>query len=65
MIYQCYDCEKLYDGSDGYMKTTTTFGFGIVSGGSMVFICKNCMSENGKRIIEEIKKKKITSLSLK
>jgi len=35
------------------MAHTSIFGFGIM-GSSMVFICKNCMSEKGRKIIEKI-----------
>lgn len=56
MIYQCSECDKLYDEDDGYMANTSTIGFAIMSGGSMVFICKNCMSEKGRKKLEELKK---------
>lgn len=58
MIYQCNECKKLYDEDDGYMANSGLLGFGIIGGDSMVFICKNCMSEKGRKKLEEIKNEK-------
>jgi len=61
MIYQCHKCNKLYDEIEGYMANSSIIGFGII-GSSMVFICKNCMSEKGKKIIEEKNKHELTKI---
>ena len=57
MIYECHECEKLYDEDYGYMANSGTIGFGVM-GSSMVFICKNCMGEKGRSILEKINNEK-------
>ena len=58
MIYQCNECEKLCYEDDGYMAKTGTISFFAIGGDSMVFICKNCMSEKGRKKLQEIKNEK-------
>jgi len=58
MIYQCHECDKLYDENDGYMASTGIVSFFALGGDSMTFICKNCMSDKGRKKLEEIKMKK-------
>ena len=58
MIYQCRECEKLYDEDDGYMAATGVVSLFALGGDSMAFVCKNCMSEQGRKKLEEIKNAK-------
>lgn len=55
MIFQCYRCGKLYDENDGCIAEIIGF---TIMGASMVFICKNCISKKGKKIIEKIQKER-------
>lgn len=57
MIYECHRCGKLHNEDNGYMAEKSILGFGIM-GSTMVFICKNCMSKKGKKILEKINNEK-------
>ena len=59
MIYQCYECEKLFKEEDGAMVMEKSYlGPVPVISEALVFKCKECIGEKGRKIIEKIKEEK-------
>lgn len=59
MIYQCYDCKKLFKEDDGAMvMEKSCLGLVPVISEILVFKCKDCIGENGRKIIEKIQEEK-------
>ena len=59
MIYQCIICKKLFDENDGAMviEYEEHAGFpATVSNTILVFKCKSCISDKGRKIIERIQR---------
>jgi len=58
MIYQCYECKKLFEEDEGAMVIEKSYGGPVpVVSEALVFKCKNCIGEKGKKIIERIQKR--------
>lgn len=55
MIYQCYECEKLFQEDEGAMVMEKSYvGPVPVISEILAFKCKECISEKGRKIIERI-----------
>ena len=54
MLYECYRCDKIVDENDGVIVYERTFvALSFID--NMVFICKNCLSKNGREKFEKAK----------
>ncbi len=59
MIYQCYECKKLFKEEDGAMIMEKSYlGPVPVVSEILVFKCKDCIGEKGRKIIERIQGEK-------
>lgn len=59
MIYQCYECKKLFKEDGGAMVMERSYlGPVPVVSEILVFKCKECIGEKGKNIIERIQGEK-------
>ena len=58
MIWQCFECQRLFDEHDGAMVITTNLsGFVPTMNDMYIFKCKGCLSQKARDRIDEIQSK--------